>query len=78
MDDQAWVYVNGELVGEQLAARPFTVTIPAKLLRPGVQNTLVVRVLNSGADGGILKAVSGGVPHPENRRPLPPQPAQSN
>ena len=82
VDEQAWVYVNGEFVGEhsvesekltvgELWNRPFTIKVPAGRLKPGEENVLVVRVHNSAAEGGIHKAVSGAAPHPENRRPLP-------
>jgi hypothetical protein len=82
VDEQAWVYVNGELVGEhtvesekltvgELWDRPFSIKVPAARLKPGEENVLVVRVHNSAAEGGIHKAVSGSAPHPENRRPLP-------
>lgn len=82
VDEQAWVYVNGELVGEhtvesekltvgELWDRPFTIRVPAERLKPGAENVLVLRVHNSAAEGGIHKAVSGAAPHPENRRPLP-------
>ncbi len=82
VDEQAWVYVNGELIGEHTIAstgltisklwdQPFTVEIPARVLKPGAENTLVVRVHNAFMDGGIHKPVSGYVPHPEKWRPLP-------
>lgn len=84
VDEQAWIYVNGELVGEhtvdseslavgELGDRPFTITVPAERLKPGEENILVVRVHNSMAEGGIHATVSGAAPHPENRRPLPPR-----
>jgi hypothetical protein len=82
VDEQAWVYVNGELIGEHTIAstgltisklwdKPFTVEIPARVLKPGAENTLVVRVHNAFNAGGIHKPVSGYVPHPESPRPLP-------
>jgi hypothetical protein len=84
VDEQAWVYVNGELIGEHTIAstgltltnlpnQSFTVEIPARVLNPGTTNTLVVRVHNAFMDGGIHKPVSGYMPDPEKwRRPLPP------
>lgn len=85
VDEQAWVYVNGQFVGEhtvdseklpvgELWNRPFTIKVPAEQVKPGEENVLVVRVHNSRAEGGIHRAVSGGAPHPEDRRPLPLRP----
>jgi len=67
-DEQAWVYVNGELVGEhteksegkpgaQLWDNPFIVEAPAKLIRCGEDNVLAVRVRNDLANGGLWRPV---------------------
>lgn len=82
VDEQACVYINGVLVGEHtvkstgkdigvLWNQPFTIEVKPELLRCGEENTLVVRVHNSAAVGGIHKAVIGHAPHPEKWRPLP-------
>ena len=68
VDEQAWVYVNGELVREHseksekksytdLWEMPFTAEVPAKLLKSGQPNVVVVRVHNSTANGGIWRPV---------------------
>lgn len=82
VDEQAWVYVNGVLVGEHTAKstgkdagslwdQPFTIEVKPEQLLYGVENTFVVRVHNSALAGGIHKTVIGHVPHPEKWRPLP-------
>ena len=82
VDEQAWVYVNGVLVGEHTAKstgkdvgalwdQPFTIEVKPEPLRYGEENTLVVRVHNAAAVGGIHKPVVGHAPHPEKWRPLP-------
>ncbi|MFA9478846.1 DUF4838 domain-containing protein [Phycisphaerales bacterium AB-hyl4] len=66
VDEQAWVYINGELVGEHTSAstgrtpeaiwdQPFT--IPASNLKAGETNTIVVQVHASGGRGGIWRPV---------------------
>ena len=68
VDEQAWVYVNGHLVGEhteksegksfqQLWEMPFTVDVLPEYLEFGKTNVLVVRVHNSEANGGIWRPV---------------------
>lgn len=82
VDEQAWVYLNGVLAGEhttqstgldvnQLRDKTFTVEVKPERLRYGAENTLVVRVHNSAAAGGIHKPVVGYAPHPEKWFPLP-------
>jgi hypothetical protein len=69
VDEEAWVYLNGELIGEHTAAstsrtvdqiwdEPFE--IPVRNVRPG-ENVLVVRVHDSTLMGGIFKPVKLGV-----------------
>jgi hypothetical protein len=66
VDEEAWVYVNGELVGEhtttstgqtvhQIWDKPFEVAVPN--LKPGEDNILAVRVADSCLAGGIFKPV---------------------
>ncbi|MFW5868791.1 MAG: DUF4838 domain-containing protein, partial [Armatimonadota bacterium] len=73
VDEQAWVYVNGGLVGEhtiesestvdweatigELYSRAFTINVPVDQLRLGEENTLVVRVHNEKGAGGITGRV---------------------
>ena len=82
VDEQAWVYVNGSLAGEHTAKstgmeagklwdKPFSIPIDPALIHYGKENTLVVRVHNYLAAGGIHKPVVGHAPHPEQWRPLP-------
>ncbi len=70
VDEQAWVYVNGVLVGEHTAQstgkdvgalweQPFTIEVKPELLRYGAENTLAVRVHNRAFAGGIHKPVVG-------------------
>jgi beta-glucuronidase len=66
VDEEAWVYLNGELVGEHSAAttgqtvhqiwdQPFDV--PLTNARPGAENVLAVRVRDSMMAGGVYKPV---------------------
>jgi beta-galactosidase/beta-glucuronidase len=66
VDEQAWVYLNGELVGEhtttstgqtvhQIWDKPFD--LPLSNARTGQENVLAVRVHDSLAAGGIWKPV---------------------
>jgi beta-galactosidase len=66
VDEEAWVYLNGELVGEHSAAstgqtvhqiwdKPFDLPLPK--VRVGAENVLAVRVQNSMLAGGIFKPV---------------------
>jgi sialate O-acetylesterase len=68
VDEQAWVYINGRLAGEhteqsakktygELWDEPFTIDIPAALLKFGAVNEVVVRVHNSAANGGLWRGV---------------------
>ncbi len=68
VDEQAWVYVNGEAVGEhsvksenkdigKLWNEPFTVTIPPKCLKYGGRNLLTVRTHASVGGAGIWRTV---------------------
>ncbi|MEI6166404.1 MAG: DUF4838 domain-containing protein [bacterium] len=68
VDEQAWVYVNGRLVKEhseksegkgiaELCEEPFAAEVPPQDLEYGKVNTLVVRVHNSIANGGIWRRV---------------------
>jgi len=70
VDEQAWVYVNGQLVRqhtveseglrfEQLWELPFTAEVKPEYLRFGENNVLVVRVHNAVANGGIWRPVLG-------------------
>ena len=72
VDEQAWVYVNGQYVGEhtmeseklgveKLYNRPFRIEVPAGLIRPGQQNLLVVRTHASIGASGIWGPVAGAV-----------------
>jgi len=65
-DEEAWVYLNGELVGEhtmsstgqtahQIWDKPFSVPLPNA--RAGAENVLAVRVRDSMMAGGIFKPV---------------------
>lgn len=69
VDEQAWVYLNGELVGEHTVAseglgighlwdRAFQVVLPVHLLKTEGENELVVRVHNAHAAGGIWRSVN--------------------
>jgi hypothetical protein len=74
IDEQAWIYVNGNLVKEHTEAsekksynelweEPFTAEIPPAQLKYGQPNVLAVRVHNSTANGGIWRPVlAHGVP----------------
>jgi hypothetical protein len=68
VDEQAWVYVNGQLVREhseksekksfnELWESPFIADVPPGLLKFGKPNVLAVRVHNSTANGGIWRPV---------------------
>jgi len=65
-DEEAWVYLNGELLGEhttestgqtihQIWDQPFN--LPVRHARFGEENVLAVRVRNAVAAGGIFKGV---------------------
>lgn len=67
-DEQAWVYVNGQLVREHtersegkpmtvLWETPFTADVPPDILRYGETNVVVVRILNDAANGGLWRPV---------------------
>lgn len=68
VDEEAWVYVNGQFIGErsvkstgrtigEIWEEPFAVAVPRELLRPGEENTFVVRVHDSAYAGGIYRGV---------------------
>ena len=73
VDEQAWVYLNGQLVGEHTLASesrdiegfsigdlwnvPFTILVPVERLTLGGDNTLFVRVHNKVGAGGIWRSV---------------------
>ncbi len=68
VDEQGWIFVNGELVGEhtvaseqlttgQLWNRPFTIRVAPENLIPGGKNLLAVLVHASAANAGIWRAV---------------------
>ena len=70
VSEEAWVYVNGELVGEHTVADknlppaiirtwPFQVSVPANLIQPGVANTVVVRVHAARHPGGFYGPIYG-------------------
>ena len=68
VDEQAWVYVNGQLVREHseqsekksfndLWELPFIAEVPPSLLKSGQPNVVAVRVHNSTANGGLWRPV---------------------
>ncbi len=68
VDEQAWVYLNGKLIGEHseksekkaytaLYDEPFIVEVPAGQLKFGTQNVLCVRVHNQVGAGGIWRPI---------------------
>lgn len=72
VDEQAWVYLNGEPIGAhtvestglpvgELWNRPFTLEVPAELILPGEENLLVVRIHSSAGASGIWGEVGGYV-----------------
>jgi hypothetical protein len=81
VDEQAWVYVNGEYVGEQtlksefvvgqevtveqLWNRPFAITVKPALLKAG-DNVLAVRIHNSAMNSGIHQQVRAYLPDPDS------------
>lgn len=63
IDDEGWVYVNGEFAGEAhdwSTSHTFDIR---KWLRPG-ENTLAVAVKNNAAQGGLNKGITLDVPQP--------------
>jgi hypothetical protein len=73
VDEQAWVYVNGTLVGEHstkstgldigaLWDRPFAADVPAAALDPSGLNRLWVRKHSSAGNSGIHRPVRVGLP----------------
>ncbi len=76
VDGQAWVYVNGSLVGEQTTAstgsdvddlrgQPFSVLIEPEQLRAGQENLLVIRTHAASGKAGISRPVNFLVPEEE-------------
>ncbi|MBD3293334.1 MAG: DUF4838 domain-containing protein [Armatimonadia bacterium] len=73
VDEQAWIYLNGELVGEHTLQSeskdiegfsigdlwnvPFTIEVPVEEVKLGEANSLVVRVHNEVGAGGIWGGV---------------------
>ena len=57
IDDEGWVYVNGQLVGESHDWASSPVFDIRKFLRPG-DNTIAVAVKNNEAQGGLNKGVT--------------------
>ncbi len=68
VDEQAWVYLNGQQIGEHseksekkaytaLYDEPFVVEVPAAQLKFGAPNVLTVRVHNQVRAGGIWRPV---------------------
>ena len=82
VDEQAWVYLNGKLVGEHtlksesmpgqevrvedLWDRPFTIAVKPESLNPG-ENLLVVRIHNSAYQAGIHQPVAVHLPEDDFR-----------
>ena len=61
VDEQAWVWVNGQFAGEHAFGpegwqSPFEIEV-GRLLRPGRRNLIAVRVHDSAGVGGIWKGV---------------------
>lgn len=78
VDEQAWVFVNGEYVGEQTEEStgqtvsdiwdaPFTLTIPAERLRAGEANLLVVRCHAGAGEAGIFQPLQFRPPTDQRR-----------
>ncbi len=78
ISENAWVYVNGQLIGEHteksetlppaiIRTWPFEVSVPAKLIVPGAANTVTVRVHAERHPGGFSGPVYGFLKH--NARP---------
>jgi len=68
VDEQAWIYVNGEYVGEHtvksegrpvsdLYQKPFVIRVSEAMLRPGI-NSLVVRIHSEAGASGVWGPVS--------------------
>ena len=81
VDEQAWVYVNGQPVGEhtvkstrldlnRLWNKPFSIEVNPECIEYGETNLLTVRVHNSAFNGGIWRPVIGGVLTPEEKAGL--------
>jgi len=77
VDEEAWVYVNGRLVGErtvQSTGLPFAmfwdwsfhIAIPEGLLKADDKNLLAVRCRDNDAKGGIFRPVRLQVAVPKN------------
>lgn len=70
VDEQAWIYLNGNLVGEHteksenkaltsLYDAPFIIDVPSDKLKIGGENVMYVRVNNQIKAGGIWRPVFG-------------------
>ena len=68
VDEQAWVYLNGTLIGEhtvkstgklagEIWEEPFEIKVPPASTHPGAENVLAVRVHDSAFAGGIYRRV---------------------
>ena len=80
VDEQAWVYLNGNLIGEHseksekkaytaLYDEPFIVEVPVTALKFGAENVLHVRVHNQVGAGGIWRPVHALEAAPSARLP---------
>ncbi len=78
VDEQGWIYVNGQLVGEQSTEstgrtidqiwdKPFTVTIAPEHLRGGAYNQLAVLVHASAGNAGLFRPAFFIPPEAEQR-----------
>jgi hypothetical protein len=78
VDEQAWVYLNGRLLGEhtvkstgkpagEIWEEPFEIKVPVAALRPGAENVLAVRVHDSAFAGGITRRVRLVAEQPQSR-----------
>ncbi|HIE51502.1 MAG TPA: hypothetical protein EYP85_07055, partial [Armatimonadetes bacterium] len=62
VDGRAWVYWNGELVGQHEGwDEPFRMTVPAEKVRRTQPNLLAVRVWDGAGPGGIYREVTVGI-----------------
>jgi hypothetical protein len=59
VDDMDWAYVNGKSVGSTTGDKAFEqereYDVPSGLLKPGAENVVAVRVLDTGGKGGIVE-----------------------
>ena len=68
VDEEAWIYLNGALIGEHSCAstgkpaskiwnQPFEVKFPGELLKKDGKNVLAVRVYDSAGAGGLYQPI---------------------